>query len=303
LDKGSRPPPLTLVNRASGSVAADHQRVMSSVARALKGAGIDGPIELVAGDRLAARAKAATGAGAELVIAAGGDGTVSAVAGALVGTRAVLGILPLGTLNHLARDLGIPFDLGQAAAVIGAGQQRVIDVARLNDRIFVNNSAIGLYPLFVADREGQEQRLGRSKRLSMFVAGLRTLARFHHHRLTLTVDEGRSETIETPLLFVGNNDYRLDLGSAGQRDSISDARLSVIVMRRMGRAGFFIAMLRALAGRSLPGDMIKFDDVQRLTVASRRSCLTVSSDGETERLAPPLDYRIDPAALRVMAPG
>ena len=303
MDKGSRPPPLTLVNRASGSVAADHQRVMSSVARALKGAGIDGPIELVAGDRLAARAKAAADAGAELVIAAGGDGTVSAVAGALVGTRAALGILPLGTLNHLARDLGIPFDLGQAAAVIGAGQQRVIDVARLNDRIFVNNSAIGLYPLFVADREGQEQRLGRSKRLSMFVAGLRTLARFHHHRLTLTIDEGQSETIETPLLFVGNNDYRLDLGSAGQRDSISDARLSVIVMRRMGRAGFFIAMLRALAGRSLPGDMIKLDDVQRLTVASRRSCLTVSSDGETERLAPPLDYRIDPAALRVMAPG
>ena len=303
MDKGLRPPPLTLINRASGSVAADDQRVMSSVARALKGAGIDGPIELVAGDRLAARAKAAADAGAELVIAAGGDGTVSAVAGALVGTRAALGILPLGTLNHLARDLGIPFDLGQAAAVIGAGQQRVIDVARLNDRIFVNNSAIGLYPLFVADREGQEQRLGRSKRFSMFVAGLRTLARFHHHRLTLTIDEGQSETIETPLLFVGNNDYRLDLGSAGQRDSISDARLSVIVMRRMGRAGFFIAMLRALAGRSLPGDMIKLDDVQRLTVASRRSCLTVSSDGETERLAPPLDYRIDPAALRVMAPG
>ena len=291
---------VTLVN-PGGRRAGDD--ILDRVAAALRAAGIAGDVELVAGDRLAARAKAATDAGAELVIAAGGDGTVSAVAGALVGTRAALGILPLGTLNHLARDLGIPFDLGQAAAVIGAGQQRVIDVARLNDRIFVNNSAIGLYPLFVADREGQEQRLGRSKRLSMFVAGLRTLARFHHHRLTLTIDEGQSETIETPLLFVGNNDYRLDLGSAGQRDSISDARLSVIVMRRMGRAGFFIAMLRALAGRSLPGDMIKLDDVQRLTVASRRSCLTVSSDGETERLAPPLDYRIDPAALRVMAPG
>ena len=291
---------VTLVN-PGGRRAGDD--ILDRVAAALRAAGIAGDVELVAGDRLAARAKAAADAGAELVIAAGGDGTVSAVAGALVGTRAALGILPLGTLNHLARDLGIPFDLGQAAAVIGAGQQRVIDVARLNDRIFVNNSAIGLYPLFVADREGQEQRLGRSKRLSMFVAGLRTLARFHHHRLTLTIDEGQSETIETPLLFVGNNDYRLDLGSAGQRDSISDARLSVIVMRRMGRAGFFIAMLRALAGRSLPGDMIKLDDVQRLTVASRRSCLTVSSDGETERLAPPLDYRIDPAALRVMAPG
>ena len=109
--------------------------------------------------------------------------------------------------------------------MIAAGQQRIIDVARLGERVFVNNSAIGLYPLFVADREGQ-QSLGRSKRLSMFVAALRTLARFHHHRLTLTVNGGHSEAVETPLLFVGNNDYRLDLGGAGQRGSISDGRLA-----------------------------------------------------------------------------
>jgi diacylglycerol kinase family enzyme len=290
---------IALVNRAGGRGGEDSR---DRVAAALRKAGVAAEVEAVRPDRLAARARAAVEAGAELVIAAGGDGTVSAVAGALAGTRAALAILPLGTLNHLARDLGIAFDLDSAAAVVAAGHSRLIDVARLDDLLFVNNSAIGLYPLFVADREGQ-QRLGRSKRLAMFVAGLRTLLRFHHHRLTLTVNDGRSRTIETPLLFVGNNDYRLDLGAAGHRDSLSDARLDVIVMRRIGRAGFFIAMIRALAGRSLPGDMIKLDDVQRLTVASRRSCLTVSVDGETRRLAPPLAYRIVPAALRVVAPG
>ena len=293
-----------LVNQGSGSAGADARE---RVGAALRRVGIEGEVEPVPGDHVEARARRAVEAGADLVIAAGGDGTMGAVASALVGTKAALGLLPLGTLNHLARDLGIPFDLDEAAAVIAAGHQRRIDVARVgakgDGRVFVNNSAIGLYPLFVADREGQQHRLGRSKRLAMFVAGLRALARFHHHRLTLTIDGGRSQAIETPLLFVGNNDYRLDLGAPGRRGSISEGRLCVIAMRRMGRAGFLVAMIRALAGRSLPGDMIKLDDVRQLGVASRRSRLEVSIDGETCRMAPPIDYRIEPAALRVIAPA
>jgi diacylglycerol kinase family enzyme len=296
---------IALVNPAGGGAGEDPRR---RVAAALRAAGVAAEVETVRPDQLAARAKAALDAGARLVIAAGGDGTVGAVAGVLAGTDAVLGILPLGTLNHLARDLGIPFDLGEAAVVIAAGHQACIDVARLNDRLFVNNSAIGLYPLFVADREGQ-QKLGRSKRLAMFVAGLRTLLRFDHHRLTLTVNGSgsgsgsRSATVETPLLFVGNNEYRLDLGGAGRRESLGDGKLGVIVMRRMGRVGLFAAMVRALAGRGRTGDMIRLDDVRRLTVTARRPRLTVSSDGETARLAPPLDYRIEPAALRVVVPA
>lgn len=287
-----------LVNRHGGSAGdGAHDRV----AAALVAAGISGEVELVAGAALASRAAQAVADGARLVIAAGGDGTLSSVAGALVGTDATLGILPLGTLNHLARDLGIGFKLDQAAAVIAAGNRQRIDVAECNGRIFVNNSAIGLYPLMVADREGQ-QRLGRSKRAAMFVAGLRTLALYHHHRLTLTVNDGETRTIDTPLLFVGNNDYRLDLRGPGRRATIRDGRLSVIVMRRMGRAGFFAAMIRALFGRSRPGDMIHLDDVQRLRVASRRTRLTVSGDGETREVSPPLDYRIRPGALAVMVP-
>jgi diacylglycerol kinase family enzyme len=177
---------VALLNRGSGSGGDMREKVTE----ALRAVGIAAEVEVTPGDQLERRAKAAVASGAKLVIAAGGDGTMSAVASALAGTDAALGVLPLGTLNHLARDLGISFDLDEAAAVIGAGKTQRIDVARLCDRLFVNNSAIGLYPLFVADREGQQQRLGRSKRLAMFVAGLRTMARINPHRLTLTGNGG-----------------------------------------------------------------------------------------------------------------
>src|SRR5207248_10863170 len=111
---------------------------------------------------------------------------------------------------------GIPNALYEAAKLIAARTERRVDVAQMNDRIFINNSAIGLYPLMVVDRDLQRRRLGRSKRLAMIVASLRTLARFNHQRLTLTVHD-REAQIDTPLLFVGNNDYRIDLGGPGRR--------------------------------------------------------------------------------------
>jgi diacylglycerol kinase family enzyme len=297
--RGAKRAAVVLVNAGGGSAGEDGA---ARVAEALAKAGIDGEVEEVEGGKLAERAGQAVEGGARLVIAAGGDGTLSAVAGALAGSDTTLGILPLGTLNHLARDLGISFDLDEAAAVIAAGHEDRIDVARIGERPFVNNSAIGLYPLMVADRDAQQARLGRSKRFAMLIAGLRTVARFHHHRLCLTVNGSETETIDTALLFVGNNDYRLDAGGAGQRESISDGRLCVIAMRRMGRVGFFAALVRALAGRSRDGDMIRLDDVRTLRVASRRSHLRVAIDGETCHLAPPLDYAIEAGALRVIVP-
>ena len=129
-----------------------------------------------------------------MLIVGGGDGTISAAASALVGTETVLGILPLGTLNHFARDLGIPTDLDEAATLIARGSERRVDVAEMNGRIFINNSAIGLYPLMVVDRDLQRKRLGRSKRLAMLVASLRTLARFNHQRLTLTVNDEKERS-------------------------------------------------------------------------------------------------------------
>ena len=267
------------------------------IAAALAQSGVAAAIEQVEGPALADRAAALAAGGVPLVIAAGGDGTLSAVGGALAGTDTALGILPLGTLNHLARDLGISFDLGEAAAIIAVGHRARIDVAELNGRVFVNNSAIGLYPVMVADREDQQERLGRSKRAAMLVAGLRTLVRFHHYRLSLTVNEGAAATLDTPLLFVGNNLYRLTMPRAGCRDRLDDGRLSVVVAKKSGRLAFLHSMLRELVGKTQSDQLIALDDVTRLKVDSRRSELTVAVDGETLRLVPPLDYRIRPMAL------
>ena len=268
---------------------------------ALQAAGIEPSLEAVEGGTIDERTRAALEQGAKLVVVGGGDGSVGAAASALKGTETALGILPLGTLNHFARDLGIPFPIEEAAALIASGQTHSVDVAEVNGRTFVNNSAIGLYPLMVVDRDSQQRRLGRSKRLAMLVASLRTLWRFHDHRLTLTSEEGRS-ALDTPLLFVGNNDYSLALPAAGRRDALDDGKLCVLVMRKKGVPGFLAATIRALIGLTRRDDMVAMEGLTRLRVASGRRDLTVSVDGETVTMAPPLDYRIHSAALRVIAP-
>ncbi len=288
------------VNRSSGSAARGEEEA-EEIRNAFAAAGLAAHVELLDGGDLADRVKKAVDEGSDLLVVGGGDGSISGAAGILAGTKARLGILPLGTLNHFARDLGIPSDLGEAAKLIASGKARRIDVAEVNGRIFVNNSAIGLYPLMVLDRDLQQKRLGRSKRLAMLVASARTLARFNHYRLTLTVNDEQAR-IDTPLLFVGNNDYRIDIGAPGKRESLEDGRLSVFVMRKKTRRGLIAASIRALLNRTRPDDMVQLDNVERLRVAGRRSHLVISVDGEVESMNGPLDYRVRKGALEVIAP-
>jgi diacylglycerol kinase family enzyme len=168
------PPIPVLVNKGGGAVATDPD-IGKKVAAAFEGTGLDAQVELVEGGEFAVRCGAVAERGDPLLIVCGGDGTISSAASAIVGTDTRLGILPLGTLNHFARDLGIPVDLDEAAKLIAANNERSVDVAEMNGRIFINNSAIGLYPLMVVDRDLQRKRLGRSKRLAMIVASARTV--------------------------------------------------------------------------------------------------------------------------------
>jgi diacylglycerol kinase family enzyme len=289
-----------LLNRGGGAVAADED-IADKVRAVLEQAGIDAETELIEGGDYEVRCRAIAERGDPLVIVGGGDGTIGAAASALSGTKTAIGILPLGTLNHFARDLGIPAALEEAAALIASRNESRVDVAEMNKRIFINNSAIGLYPLMVLDRDLQRERLGRSKRLALLVASLRTLARFDHQRLTLTINDER-ERIDTPLLFVGNNDYRIDIGGPGRRERLDDGQLCVMVMRKKTRRGLIAASIRALLNRTRDDDMVRIDGVERMLVGSRRSHLSVSLDGEVVSAAPPLDYRIRKKALRVIAP-
>lgn len=288
------------VNRFSGGIERTDKDA-EEIRSAFAAAGVSARIKLIEGREIAERVRRASGQDNDIIVIGGGDGSVSAAAGVLAGKKCRLAILPLGTLNHFARDLGIPPKIEDAAALIAKGKTRRVDVAAVNGRTFINNSAIGLYPLMVIDRDLQRKRRARSKRLAMVIAAVRTLARFGHYRLALTINE-RESRVDTPLLFVGNNDYRLDIGAPGQRDSLEDGKLSVFVMRKKTRRGFIAASIRALFNRIRPDDMVQVDDVQRLLVGSQRSLLAVSLDGEIVRLEPPLDYTIRRRALNVIAP-
>jgi YegS/Rv2252/BmrU family lipid kinase len=285
-----------LINRGGGSVGETR-----AIRDALHASGIEGDVEVVDGADLHQAAERAVAEGVGLIVAGGGDGTISCVAGAVAGTRTKLGVLPLGTLNHFARDLGIPVDLDEAAKLIASGRTRRVDVAEVNGRVFINNSAIGVYPLMVSDRDEQQEKLGRRKRLAMAIAAARTLLRFSSRRLELTANDRRAQ-IDTPLLFVGNNDYRLELPGSGTRESLDSGELCVMVLRRKSRLGFLFAVARSLAGRERPADIAKLDDVRQLRVDSKHSRLTISLDGETAEMETPLRYRIRPGALEVIAP-
>lgn len=252
-------------------------------------------------DLAAAFAEAATAEGIDAVVAGGGDGTVSAAAGALAGTRRPLGVLPLGTLNHLARDAGIPLDLDRAAATIAAGHVRAIDAAEVNGRLFVNNSAVGLYPRLVRDREAQQEELGRGKRLAMLAASLRALRHFGRHRLTIRIG-GRAAPVKTPLLFVGNNSYETGLIRLGRRAALDEGGLCLFAPLVRSRLHFLGLGLRSVIGLSKQRDFIGLFGIGELVVESPRPLLSVALDGEVARMETPLRYRIRPAALKLIVP-
>jgi YegS/Rv2252/BmrU family lipid kinase len=289
-----------LLNCNAGAVD-DDRKIGDKVAETLAGAGIDADVELIEGGKCEVRCRAIAERGDPLVIVGGGDGTISNAASVLIGSQTALGILPLGTLNHFARDLRLPTDIKEAVKVIAAGRKRLVDVGQMNGRIFINNSAIGLYPLMIIDRDIQRMRFGLSKKLALLTASLRTLARFNRQRLALTVNDQKAR-VDTPLLFVGNNEYRTDIGAPGRRESIEGGVLSVYVMRKKTRRGLIAASIRALFDRSRPDDMVRIEGVERLRVSSHRYQLAVSLDGEVVHAEPPLDYKIRKKALRVITP-
>jgi diacylglycerol kinase family enzyme len=290
-----------IANRGGGSFTEEQAGRLESL---FAEHGLRAEIRLVQpGEVDQAFAEAAQAEGLDAVVAAGGDGTISAAARALAGSDRPLGIIPLGTLNHFARDSGLPTDAGQAVAAISSGRIREVDVAEVNGRVFVNNSAVGLYPLIVRDREAQQRRLGRSKRLAMLVASLRALYRFSRRRLTIRLADGQAP-VETPLLFVGNNRYDTNLLTLGRRASVDRGELCLYAPLARNRFHFLRLALRSLFGRlDQVRDFVNLDGLQQVEVGSRSPSLSVAVDGETVTLETPLRYRIRPGALRLLVPA
>ncbi len=235
-----------------------------------------------------------------MLVAGGGDGTINAVAQAIVGTRVVLGVLPLGTLNHFARDLEIPFDLSESVRVLREGCPHAVDVGSVNDRIFLNNSGLGLYPEIVRQRQ-RRQRAGASKWPAAVVATARALQRYRLLTLRLFIAEKVVQR-RVPAILIGNNEYSTD-GSLGPfRLALDAGTLSVYLPRARGRAHLLWNSWRALFGSVADGDWFEVMLTDRISVDSHHPRLHVSLDGEVTVLQTPLDYVVRPRALLVMAP-
>ena len=290
-----------LLNAAAGLRPRQVQAEVVRVRELFATLEVEANVRLVAGPDLLAAARAAAASETDVVVMAGGDGTVSAGAGGLAGTGKAMGVLPLGTLNHFARDLGIPTLLEDAVRTVAEGIVREVDVGEANDRVFVNNSSLGLYPAAVALRDAWMAQQSMWKWVAMGRAALDTLRRFPVVRLTLRLPEG-SLNVTTPMVFIGNNRYETKLFSLGQRPALDEGDLWVYLARDAGRFRFLRLALRALIGRLDDSRDFQGLCVKEMRVEDRRRVLKVAFDGEVGHVAPPLRYQIRPRALRVIVP-
>lgn len=277
-------------------------RSAADVERAFDSSGVDARVVSLDGGDPREAALEALKSKPPVIVAAGGDGTVSAVAGVLRGTNTALGVLPFGTLNHFAKDLRIPLEAAQAARVIAAGRRVRVDVGEVNGRTFINNASLGLYPGMVRERERQQRRLRRSKRHAMLWATLAVLQRPPLLDLRLELD-GEMHDYRAPFVFVGNNDYKMEGFDIGTRERLDGGCLDVYTTHGSSAGRLIMLMLRAIFGRLRQDSDFKEAQVRELRVASRRRRrLLVATDGEVTSMDTPLEFRIHPHALQVLVP-
>jgi len=274
----------------------------ASLAEKFSTQGVKADITLAqSGAEMIARAERAVAEGAATVVAGGGDGTINAVASVLAGTPVRLGVLPLGTLNHFAKDLKIPLDLEEAVANAVHGVVAKVDVGEVNGRIFLNNSSLGIYPDIVRDREQQQRHLGRGKWPAFGWALLTALRRFPFLSVRLKIN-GEEHLRRTPFVFIGNNEYLQGL-TLGARERLDTGKLCLYVAQKPTRLGLLRYAVHALFGRLQEARDFDVLSAPSLDIETRHQRLRVATDGEVTLMSPPLCYRSRAAALTVIVPA
>jgi diacylglycerol kinase family enzyme len=288
-----------IVNRNAKSVGDEKacEALVASITRALPGAVVWFTDE---GTKVDALIKRALSDGATTLVGGGGDGTINAVASAVVGTERVLGVLPLGTLNHFAKDLTIPPDIEAAIQVLRDGAVRPVDVGEVNGHIFLNNSGLGLYPDIVHLREIR-QRHGAAKWPSAIVAAIRALRKYRILGIRVTVD-GQPLLRRTPAVLVGNNEYTTQNTLEPKRVELDAGRLSLYIPRKTSRWKLLWFSLKALLTNAGLDDGFETLLTDSFTIESRHNALRVSLDGEVTVMPTPLNYRTRAKELRVIVP-
>jgi diacylglycerol kinase family enzyme len=287
-------------NCSSGGTSNDE--VPGRIRKALRDAGVDTDVRAAAaGEELVALAREAAAGESPVVVVAGGDGSIGSVAPVVAGAGKVLGVLPLGTLNHFAKDLRIPLDLEAAARNVVEGLETEVDLGEVNGRIFVNNSSLGLYPRIVRHREESRQKLGWGKWPALVWATLHALHRHRPLDVALSVD-GREIRRYTPFVFVGNNLYEMEGFDVGTRARLDRGELSVYLAPGARPLDLVLFGIRALLHRLTGASGFEVLRTTELRIRARTDPVWVSTDGELAMLRTPLRYRVLPGALRVIVP-
>lgn len=294
------PPIEVIINAAGGSfVEGETEQKLKD---AFAASGLEANVRLAkTGGQIGEFAEAAIKSNAEIIVAGGGDGTISSVAAVLSNTKKIFGVLPLGTLNNFSKDLLIPQDIDEAVKIIADGNIAEIDLAELNGRVFINNSSIGLYPKIVKDREKQQERLGRGKWRAAFWATLKMFRVSPFLKVGIVVD-GKFFLRKTPFVFIGNNRYEMDIYNIGRRPTLDQGKLSIYFLHRGGRLGVIRLLFRTITGRVKQWKDFEEVLAEDVSIQTRRKRMHVAFDGEVSVMRTPLKYQILPKALKVLVP-
>jgi len=289
-----------LINPRSGSLGAPGG--VDGLCSLLAQHGLDGELHILehGSDATAVARSLIARHAPPVLVAAGGDGTVSAVAAAVANSACALGVLPAGTLNHFAKDAGIPLALPEAVAALAAGHQRRVDLAEVNGRPFVNNSSLGIYADVVHARQ-REQRRGRAKWIALARSIVAVLQR--NPVVAVRVRAGGETLVQrAPFVFVGNNEYTIRGLHIGTRSRIDAGQIAVYVAARASRARLVWTGIAALFGLEAGPDHLRVFSGDEVWVETRRPEARVSIDGEVVTLASPFHFRSLPGALRLVVP-
>lgn len=292
-----------IINGRAGTVLGlDQLTLIERLHTALSEGGNAAEVEIVEPVDLNAAIARALAEAPDAIVVGGGDGTIRSAATLLKDSDTALGILPLGTLNRLARDLNIPLDLEQAALALAHATVRQIDMAELNGRPFTCNSLIGLPPIYSRQRQRQRGQ-PLMARIRGYVSVLRHIAR-SSRKLTIVVDDGSERRkVRALSIAVSNNVYDDSAGVLLKRPSLDRGELGVFVSRHKNGLGMAWGFVRAMLGRWRSDPHLEVSVAHKLDIISRKSALRVSSDGEVEIIETPLRYRSLPKALKVLAPA
>jgi diacylglycerol kinase family enzyme len=291
---------IVILNARAGA-AAKRAGLQSALAELFAEAGLNPEIVMVAGKDISAAAKQAVAGNHDVIVAGGGDGTVSSVAAELAGREKILGVLPLGTLNHFARDLRIPLQLEKAVRTIAERTVVTVDAGEVNGRIFINNSSLGIYPHIVHRRVVEQMRLRIGKWPAFAWAFVHAFRRFPFLDLRIEVS-GQPLHRQTAFLFIGNNEYETTGFRIGARHRLDTGKLGLYLTHRVGRWGLIRLAVRALLGNLSQVKDFEAYLVSEAFIEASPHLILVAADGEVRWMESPLHYRSRPGALRVIVP-